>query len=350
MRTAALLGKLGGAGRDGEPGGAGASHGDPRRGAEPRARRPDRKPSSPGSRRTSWPSIFADRTPSRSTTPSRRSCTRRPGLMCARCGWPAAGSCETVSSRPSTGRKRCARPGYGRPGYGRGPRPARRVRGANLDPEELERFERLAARWWNPEGDFRPLHDVNPVRLDFIDERAALHGRTVLDVGCGGGLLAEAMHRRGARVTGIDAGGDRDCGRAPAFRRERRRRELRTDHRGGARRTGAGPVRRGDLPRAPRARARSGVPRLRVRRPRAPRRPPVLLDHQPYAEVVAVRGRRGGAHPRPAARAAPTTTAASCGPPSSIERRAGRVSTSPRRPACATTPSPAAAGSAGDPT
>ena len=78
--------------------------------------------------------------------------------------------------------------------------------GANLDPEELERFERLAARWWNPEGDFRPLHDVNPVRLDFIDERAALHGRTVLDVGCGGGLLTEAMHRRGARVTGIDAG------------------------------------------------------------------------------------------------------------------------------------------------
>ena len=77
---------------------------------------------------------------------------------------------------------------------------------ANLDPGEIDRFERLAARWWDPKGDFRPLHDINPVRLDFIDERAVLRGRTVLDIGCGGGLLAEAMQARGARVTGIDAG------------------------------------------------------------------------------------------------------------------------------------------------
>ena len=77
---------------------------------------------------------------------------------------------------------------------------------ANLDREEIERFERLAARWWDPRGDFRPLHEINPVRLRFIDERVDLAGRTVLDVGCGGGLLAEAMHRRGAEVTGIDAG------------------------------------------------------------------------------------------------------------------------------------------------
>ena len=76
----------------------------------------------------------------------------------------------------------------------------------NLDPEELGRFERLAERWWDPAGDFRPLHDINPVRLDFIDDRAGLRGRAVLDVGCGGGLLAEAMYRRGAWVTGIDAG------------------------------------------------------------------------------------------------------------------------------------------------
>jgi len=78
--------------------------------------------------------------------------------------------------------------------------------GPNLDPGELARFERMAARWWDPEGDFRPLHDINPARLDFIDERAALRGSSVVDVGCGGGLLAEAMAGRGARVTGIDAG------------------------------------------------------------------------------------------------------------------------------------------------
>ena len=78
--------------------------------------------------------------------------------------------------------------------------------GGNLDPGEVDRFERLAAQWWDPEGDFRPLHDINPARLEFIDERAALHGRAVLDVGCGGGLLAEAMEGRGARITGIDAG------------------------------------------------------------------------------------------------------------------------------------------------
>jgi len=74
------------------------------------------------------------------------------------------------------------------------------------DPEEIARFETTAARWWDPEGEFRPLHDLNPVRLSFIDQRAPLAGRTVLDVGCGGGLLSEAMARRGAIVTGIDLG------------------------------------------------------------------------------------------------------------------------------------------------
>lgn len=87
-----------------------------------------------------------------------------------------------------------------------GTAPRGRAPEANLDPEEIERFERLAARWWDPRGDFRPLHDLNRARLDFIDARASLAGRSVLDVGCGGGLLAEAMHQRGARVTGIDAG------------------------------------------------------------------------------------------------------------------------------------------------
>jgi len=74
----------------------------------------------------------------------------------------------------------------------------------NADPAELEKFERLAHRWWDPEGEFRPLHDINPLRLEWIAGHAALEGAAVLDVGCGGGILAEAMARRGARVTGID--------------------------------------------------------------------------------------------------------------------------------------------------
>ncbi len=74
----------------------------------------------------------------------------------------------------------------------------------NADPAELEKFGRLAHRWWDPEGEFRPLHEINPLRLDWIDRHAGLSGKKVLDVGCGGGILAEAMARRGAEVTGID--------------------------------------------------------------------------------------------------------------------------------------------------
>jgi 2-polyprenyl-6-hydroxyphenyl methylase / 3-demethylubiquinone-9 3-methyltransferase len=74
----------------------------------------------------------------------------------------------------------------------------------NADPVELEKFSKLAHRWWDPAGEFRPLHEINPLRLDWIARHAALDGATVLDVGCGGGILAEAMARRGARVTGID--------------------------------------------------------------------------------------------------------------------------------------------------
>jgi 2-polyprenyl-6-hydroxyphenyl methylase/3-demethylubiquinone-9 3-methyltransferase len=74
----------------------------------------------------------------------------------------------------------------------------------NADPGEIAKFEAMAQRWWDPEGEFRPLHDLNPVRLDYIEARAGLAGRRVLDVGCGGGLLAEGMARRGAEVTGID--------------------------------------------------------------------------------------------------------------------------------------------------
>ncbi len=74
----------------------------------------------------------------------------------------------------------------------------------NSDPAELAKFDAAAPRWWDPDGEFRPLHDLNPARLDYIESAAGLAGRRVLDVGCGGGLLAEGMARRGARVTGID--------------------------------------------------------------------------------------------------------------------------------------------------
>jgi 2-polyprenyl-6-hydroxyphenyl methylase/3-demethylubiquinone-9 3-methyltransferase len=74
----------------------------------------------------------------------------------------------------------------------------------NVDPAEIDKFNQLAHRWWDPAGEFRPLHEINPLRLDWIDRHTRLAGKTVLDVGCGGGVLAEAMARRGASVTGID--------------------------------------------------------------------------------------------------------------------------------------------------
>jgi 2-polyprenyl-6-hydroxyphenyl methylase/3-demethylubiquinone-9 3-methyltransferase len=76
----------------------------------------------------------------------------------------------------------------------------------NVDPVELDKFSKLAHRWWDPNSEFKPLHDINPLRLDYIESVAGLAGRRVLDVGCGGGILAEAMSRRGAVVTGIDLG------------------------------------------------------------------------------------------------------------------------------------------------
>ena len=74
----------------------------------------------------------------------------------------------------------------------------------NVDPVELAKFSELAHHWWNPSGDFKPLHDINPLRLGYIDARAQLSGKHVLDVGCGGGILAESMAACGANVTGID--------------------------------------------------------------------------------------------------------------------------------------------------
>jgi 2-polyprenyl-6-hydroxyphenyl methylase/3-demethylubiquinone-9 3-methyltransferase len=76
----------------------------------------------------------------------------------------------------------------------------------NADPAELNKFGELAHRWWDPESEFRPLHEINPLRLDWIDGIAPLAGTRVIDVGCGGGILSEGMAARGARVTGIDLG------------------------------------------------------------------------------------------------------------------------------------------------
>ena len=74
----------------------------------------------------------------------------------------------------------------------------------NVDPVEIEKFSQLAHRWWDPHSEFKPLHEINPLRLDYIDRMASLAGKQVLDVGCGGGILAESMATRGAMVTGID--------------------------------------------------------------------------------------------------------------------------------------------------
>ncbi|RAO75365.1 bifunctional 2-polyprenyl-6-hydroxyphenol methylase/3-demethylubiquinol 3-O-methyltransferase UbiG [Dyella jiangningensis] len=77
---------------------------------------------------------------------------------------------------------------------------------ANVSPEEIARFGKLAARWWDPDGESRPLHDLNPVRAAYVAARVNLPGARVADVGCGGGLLSEALAKAGAHVTGIDMG------------------------------------------------------------------------------------------------------------------------------------------------
>ncbi len=77
---------------------------------------------------------------------------------------------------------------------------------ANIDPAEVSKFEQLASRWWDQNSEFKPLHEINPLRLDYIDQRATLAGKKVADIGCGGGILSESMAKRGAVVTGIDAG------------------------------------------------------------------------------------------------------------------------------------------------
>ena len=77
---------------------------------------------------------------------------------------------------------------------------------SNVDEDELAKFEALAYRWWDKESEFKPLHDINPLRLNYIDQQASLNGKKVLDIGCGGGILSESMAQRGAIVKGIDLG------------------------------------------------------------------------------------------------------------------------------------------------
>jgi 2-polyprenyl-6-hydroxyphenyl methylase/3-demethylubiquinone-9 3-methyltransferase len=77
----------------------------------------------------------------------------------------------------------------------------------NVDPIEIEKFQSIASRWWDPQSEFKPLHEINPLRVDYIEQRTGtLAGKKVLDIGCGGGILSEAMAHKGAIVTGIDMG------------------------------------------------------------------------------------------------------------------------------------------------
>ena len=76
----------------------------------------------------------------------------------------------------------------------------------NVDPLELEKFNQIAHHWWDPNSEFKPLHEINPLRLNYIQQLVGLDGKVVLDVGCGGGILAESMAESGANVTGIDVG------------------------------------------------------------------------------------------------------------------------------------------------
>jgi 2-polyprenyl-6-hydroxyphenyl methylase/3-demethylubiquinone-9 3-methyltransferase len=77
---------------------------------------------------------------------------------------------------------------------------------SNVDPKEIAKFEALASRWWDRSSEFKPLHEINPLRANYIDERSPVAGKVLVDVGCGGGILAESMAQRGAQVTGIDMG------------------------------------------------------------------------------------------------------------------------------------------------
>src|SRR5215203_6207387 len=163
----------------------------------------------PASGPTCAASMCVCREPGRRTTCPRPSCTRRRRTRSRTRGWrdviylrkvrfvswmnppcssvPKPGACESTPAwrmRPMTSSS------------------------LNVDPAEIARFEAAASRWWDPQGEMRPLHDLNPVRLQYVERAGGLAGRKVIDVGCGGGLLAEAMARKGAEVTALDLADD----------------------------------------------------------------------------------------------------------------------------------------------
>ena len=115
--------------------------------------------------------------------------------------------CQT---QPAAQARRCFKP----PAGGKLPVQSEQVdtdmtdhaRTLNIDPQEIAKFEELANKWWDRNSEFKPLHDINPLRVGYIDRIAHLAGKTVLDVGCGGGILSESMAQRGATVSGIDMG------------------------------------------------------------------------------------------------------------------------------------------------
>ena len=162
----------------------------------------------------------------------------------------------------------------------------------NVDPAEIAKFSELAHRWWDPGSEFKPLHDINPLRLDYIDGRAGLNGKTVLDVGCGGGILAESMAQRGADVTGIDLA-DKPLKVAQLHLLESGNQvDYRKISAEDLAQRIAAAFRRRHLHGIARTRAGSGEHGRRLRRARQTRRPRVLFHHQPQSEILFVRGHR----------------------------------------------------------
>ena len=159
----------------------------------------------------------------------------------------------------------------------------------NVDPLELEKFSQLAHRWWDRESEFKPLHDINPLRLDYIDRIAPLSGKAVLDVGCGGGILTEAMAGRGAQVTGIDLA-DKPLKVAQLHLLES---GLKVEYikivRRRARAQSAAALRRGDMHGAPGTRAGSGCNSTRLQRAPETRWLHFFRDDQQKSEVVPFR-------------------------------------------------------------